>query len=368
MFKRKGTTMTRQTHKLSGGSKTLRLLLAALVALILPLSLIACTDSDGPSSGGTGATAQFPLGRTQIQALGGGLCGSPSYIAKELGFWEEEGIDVELVSGTFQQQKDGLASGQFLVTNGDFQFFPAVNEGLDIKIIGGLHEGCIKLLVPGDSPIRSVADLRGKTIGVDEVGGTPWAITSVALANAGIDPREEAGEVTWAPYDLTVLEEVAARGEVDAIAAWDPFGTQAEKDGFRVLVDIGAGNIFGGRYCCFLYASNQAIQQQPEQVEALLRGWYRAVEWIAANPEEAADIVTDSSKHEAYVASEDKALLVELLKSYKYHGSHTEANSTTQPYEDARYFVDELKKTGYLPADTDTQQFIDKLWAEVDWR
>jgi NitT/TauT family transport system substrate-binding protein len=222
--------------------------------------------------------------------------------------------------------------------------------------------------VPGDSPIKTVADLKGKTIGVDEVGGTPWAITSVALANAGIDPSAEAGEVVWAPYDLTVLEEVAGRGEVDAIAAWDPFGTQAEKNGFRVLVDIGSGNIFGGKYCCFLYASNQGIQQTPEKVEALLRGWYRAVEWIAANPEQAADIVTDGSQHEPYVASDDKELLVELLRSYKYHGTHTEANSTTQPYQDALYFAEELKKTGYLPADLDTNQFIDKLWAEVNWQ
>jgi NitT/TauT family transport system substrate-binding protein len=99
-----------------------------------------------------------------------------------------------------------------------------------------------------------------------------------------------------------------------------------------------------------------------------LHGWYRAVEWIADNPEEAADIVTDGSTHEAYVASDDKELLVELLKSYKYHGTHNEANSTTQPYEDALYFAEELKKTGYLPAELDAQQFADKLWAEVDWQ
>ncbi|MDR2671847.1 MAG: ABC transporter substrate-binding protein [Coriobacteriales bacterium] len=351
---------------------TIRAALCAAVALALTFALAACggtpssTSSSSSSTSGSTTPASFPLGSTQIQALGGGLCGSPTYIAKELGFWEEEGIDVELVSGTFQQQKDGLASGQFLVTNGDFQFFPAVNEGLDISIIGGLHEGCIKLLVPGDSPIQSVADLRGKTIGVDEVGGTPWAITSVALANAGINPSEEAGEVVWAPYDLTVLQEVAERGEVDAIAAWDPFGTQAEKAGFRVLVDIGEDSIFAGKYCCFLYASNDAIVNHPEQIEALLRGWYRAVEWIAANPEEAADIVTDGSSHEPYVASDDKALLVELLESYHYHGHH-DASNATQPYDDALYFVDQLKQTGYLPADINTQQFVDNLWVKIDW-
>jgi NitT/TauT family transport system substrate-binding protein len=359
------------------------LILALLLVLSVPLA--ACGNagdngnaSDSVASSGVEATssansasqtdaaagAQFPLGKTQIQALGGGLCGSPTYIAKELGYWEELGLDVELVSGTFAQNQSGLASGQFLVANGDFQFFPAVNEGLDLKVIGGLHEGCIKLLVPPNSSITSLADLRGKRIGVDEIGGTPWAVASVALAEAGINPAEDAHQVTWVPYDLTVLEEVAARGELDAIAAWDPFGTQAEQHGFTTLVDIGEGALFGGRYCCFLYASAQAVEQQPEQVKALLDGWYKAVEWISEHPEEAADIVTDSSNHEAYVSSEDKSLLVSLLKSYHYQGHHGSDN-VGQAKDDVQYFAEKLTNTGYLPKDLDARQFAEDIWVDV---
>jgi NitT/TauT family transport system substrate-binding protein len=322
-------------------------------------------DSGTPAADtNTPKEPEFPLGSTQIQALGGGVCGSPTYVAKDKGFWADEGIDVELVAGTFAAQQAGLASGQFLVTNGDFQFFPAVNEGLDIKIIGGMHEGCIKLLVPGDSPITSVADLKGKTIGVDEIGGTPWAITSVALANAGIDPSAEGGEVTWAPYDLTVLSEVAARGEVDAFAAWDPFGTQAEQEGFRVLVDIGSTDIFAGRYCCFLWASNDAITKTPEKIKALLAGWQRAVEWVSANPADAAKLITDSSQHEAYVSSDDLDLLTTLLTSYHYKDHHG-ADNQSQAREDAEYFAGELKKTGYLPTDLDVAAFVDNIWVDV---
>ncbi|MBO1684386.1 ABC transporter substrate-binding protein, partial [[Clostridium] scindens] len=70
-------------------------------------------------------------------------------------FFAKEGFDVTLVSGTFEDQKTGLASGKFTVTNGDFQFFPSVQQGLDIKVIGGLHKGCIKLVVPPNSPIKT---------------------------------------------------------------------------------------------------------------------------------------------------------------------------------------------------------------------
>ncbi|MDR1714026.1 MAG: ABC transporter substrate-binding protein [Coriobacteriales bacterium] len=341
--------------------------------------LAACTNTassgGGDSSGGSTTDSgsdtpvdEYPLGKTEIQVLGGGVCGAPAYVALEKGYFKDEGIDVTPVAGSFQQQKDGLASGQFLVTNGDFQFFPAINEGLDLKIIGGIHEGCIKLLVPKDSPITSVAELKGKRIGVDEVGGTPWAITSVALANEGIDPNVEGGDVTWVPYDLSVLAEQADAGEVDAYAAWDPFGTEAERTrGHKVLVDIGEGPIFGGKYCCFLYASGSAVSGQLEQVKALKKAWFKAIEWIAANPREAAEIITSpaSANGEPYVASEDIDLIETLLSSYHYASSHSSADFSTAK-SNTEYFVGELKKTGYLPEDLDVAAFVEKAVIDID--
>jgi NitT/TauT family transport system substrate-binding protein len=326
------------------------------------LGLTGCGDSKG-SGGAAGGSGDFPLGKTQVQALGGGVCGAPAYIAKDKGFWADEGLDVELVSGTFAQQQSGLASGQFLGTNGDFQFFPAINEGLDLKVLTGLHEGCIKLVVPTDSPIKKVADLKGKKIGVDEIGGTPWAITSVALAEAGVDPSVEAGAVVWAPYDLSVLEEVTGSPDgPDAFAAWDPFGVIAVNSGkFRVLVDIGEDAPFAGRSCCFLYVSNDSLQNKHDQVKGLYAGWTKAEEWISANPDEAAKIITDGSAHEAYVASEDVAFIADLLGSYHYSKTH-DAGHTKKAYDDVLYFAEKLKDTGYLPKDLDAKAFADKVW------
>ncbi|MDR0676002.1 MAG: ABC transporter substrate-binding protein [Elusimicrobiota bacterium] len=300
---------------------------------------------------------KYPLGATDIQALGGGACGAPSYIAYEKGFFADEGLDVTLVSGTFETQKAGLASGKYAVTNGDFQFFPSVNEGLDIKIIGGLHQGCIKLLVPKNSNITKPEDLAGKRIGVDEIGGTPMAITSVVLANANINPTTG---VTWLPYPLDQLGNVAEKGEIDALAAWDPFGTLYEKQGYRVLVDIGTHPLFAGKYCCFLYASTKQIKQNPKKVAAILRAYQKAQEWIAANPEETARIIVERE----YIPGEDPILTAELLKSYNYgHKNHASASNNAK--EDAQYFVEQLKKTGYLPTNLDTKNFVDKLYYDV---
>lgn len=330
------------------------------------VALSGCATAEKPvDTGGdaTPASVEFPLGKSQVQALGGGVCGAPAYIAKDKGFWADEGLDIELVSGTFAQQQSGLASGQFLGTNGDFQFFPAINEGLDLKVLTKLHEGCISLVVSTDSPIQTVADLKGKKIGVDEIGGTPWAITSVALGEVGIDPSVEAGEVVWAPYDLSVLEEVTGSPDgPDAFAAWDPFGVVAVKSGkFRTLVNIGEDAPFAGKACCFLYVSNEALQNKRDHIKALYAGWTKAEEWIANNADEAAKIITDGTAHEAYVASEDVAFIAESLSSYHYSPTH-DSSHTNKAYDDVLYFADKLKKTGYLPADLDAKAFADKVW------
>jgi NitT/TauT family transport system substrate-binding protein len=302
--------------------------------------------------------AQYPFGTIEIEALGGGACGTPFYIAYENGFFAREGINAVLVSGTFETNKAGLASGKYPVANGDFQFFPSVNEGLDIKIIGGLHQGCIKILVPKGSSIKSVKDLKGKRIGVDEIGGTPMAVTSVALANAGISPIDG---VSWLPYPLDQIVEIADKGEVDAFALWDPYATIAEKDGYPVLVDIAKDPIFAGKYCCFLYASGKQIRENPKRILAILSALQKASDWIADNPEQAAKTAVEKD----YLPGDDPKLVAELLNGYKYGHKHNLLTNENTTKKDAYYFAQELKKTGYLPKDLDVKKFIDENYVDV---
>ena len=304
-----------------------------------------------------GATAEFPFGKVEIQALSGGACGAPAYIAKEKGFFAAEGLDVTLETGTFETNKTGLASGKFPVAIGDFQFFPSINEGLKIKLIAVLHQGCIKLVVPPGSKIKDAKDLAGKKIGVDEIGGTPMAITSVYLANNGIDAKTG---VSWLAYPVELLQKVAEKGQVDAVALWDPFGTLAEKKGYRVLCDIGKHPLFAGKYCCCLYASTEQLENYPERIKAILRAYNKASEWIAAHPEETASIIIKKK----YISSDDPALITELIKSYQYHAHHNAAIAH-KAKDDAFYFANELKKTGFLPKDLDIKKFVDNLYFDL---
>ncbi|MBP2032940.1 NitT/TauT family transport system substrate-binding protein [Clostridium algifaecis] len=320
-----------------------------LIAASIPV-LAACGQSTATSNQASG---KYKYGKLQIQALGGGVCGAPAYIAKEKGFFAKEGLDVTLVSGNFEEAKAGLASGKFTVANGDFQYFPSVQQGLDLKVVGGLHKGCIKLVVPPNSKIKSVKDLKGKKIGVDEIGGTPMAITSVALANNNIDPTNG---VKWLAYPLDQLEQAIDKGEVDAFAAWDPYGTQAQiNKNFRVLTDIATDPLFKGKTCCFLYASEKQIKENPQRIAAIVRAYKEADDWISKHPEETAKIEVEKK----YVPAADVKLVTQLIKAYDFK------YTTDGAKDDVNYFVGQLNKTGFLKKDTDPSTFTKNVYYDA---
>jgi NitT/TauT family transport system substrate-binding protein len=106
---------------------------------------------------------------------------------------------VTLISASTETRKIGLNNGTIPIVNGDFQFFPSIENDIKVKVVDGLHNGCIKFLVRKDSPIKGAGDLKGLKIGVDEIGGTPHQVASVWLEKNGISANPEKGEVNSFP-------------------------------------------------------------------------------------------------------------------------------------------------------------------------
>ena len=163
----------------------------------------ASTNTSGDSGSTSNETSEKSFGKIDIPALDGSLCGAPIYIAYEKGFFAEEGIDANLTAADFETRKIGLNNGNVPFVNGDFQFFSSAEQGIDMKVIGGMHYGCIKLIVRNDSDIPASTDdpskLKGLKIGVDEVGGTTFQVASVWLEENGVSAKQENGEATFLP-------------------------------------------------------------------------------------------------------------------------------------------------------------------------
>mgnify|MGYP001177783672 CR=1 FL=1 len=337
-----------------------RLVSTILFPAIFAVILAACGKADNKDA--SSENTVYKYGKIDIPGKEGSLCAAPIYIAYEKGFFKEQGFDVNLISADTETRKIGLNNGTIPIVNGDFQFFPSIENDVKVKVVDGLHYGCIKLLVPKDSPIQGVEDLRGKKISVDEIGGTPHQVAAVWLEKNGISARQEDGEVTFLPFDDGNLAvEALKKGEVDVAALWDPFGSVQEKTGeYRVLLDISVDEPFAGKYCCFLYASEKLLNEKPEHVAALLRAYRAAQNWIAENPEETVDIIIKGK----YSQIEDRELAIELIKSYRYPTTEDREKNPDQVRENVLYFAEQLYQIGYLT--TNPERFTEKAYAEVD--
>ena len=309
------------------------------------------------------AVTQFKYGKVQIPGKGGALCGAPVYIAYEKGFFAAEGFDVELISADTETRKIGLNNGTIPVVNGDFQFFQSIENGVNVSVVEGLHKGCIKFLVRAESDIYTVDDLKGKIIGIDEVGGTPHQVAAVWLEKAGISADQAKKEITFVPFEEGNLQVEALRsGAVDVAALWDPFASVQEKSSeFRVIFDLATDPLFSEHYCCFLYASNKWIEEKPEQVAALLRAYRSALDWIASNIDEAVTIIADKK----YSSIDDqRAIAAELLSHYAI--PHL-ADHDTAAYNiggDVKYFAEQLYEIGYL--ETPPDEFVKIAYYKSD--
>ena len=288
--------------------------------------------------------------KINIPGLDGSLCGAPIYIAYENGYFKEEGFDVTLISADTETRKIGLNNGTIPIVNGDFQFFPS------------MEEGCIKIVVRPDSEIKSPEDLKNLKIGVDEIGGTPHQVASVWLENAGISARQEDHQVEFLPFADGNLElEALYKGDIDAAAMWDPLASVAEKAGkVKTILNITTDEPFAGKSCCFLYASRKVYEENPEEIAALLRAYRKAQDFINKNPEQAVDIIIKGK----YSQIEDRELAVELITSYNYPSYEQRANNEFNVKDDVRYFAQQLYDIGYLKTDADT--YTSKYFVEVN--
>ena len=195
-----------------------------------------------------------------------------------------EGVDVkwtEFPAGP--QLLEGLNVGSIdFGTVGEAPPIFAQAAGADLVYVA--HEppspAAEALVVPKDSAIRSVADLKGKKVALNKGSNVHYLLVKVLEANglkySDIEP------IFLAPADARAAFE---RGSVDAWAIWDPFFAAAQKQiGARVLAD-GTGVVKNHQ---FYLASRGFAHQNPALVHAVLDELAKIDAWGAKNPGEVA--------------------------------------------------------------------------------
>ena len=154
--------------------------------------------------------------------------------------------------------------------------------GADLVYVGNEPPapGAEALLVPKDSPIRSVAELKGKKIAVAKGSNANYLLVKL-LENAGLK-YSDVEVVYLAPADARAAFE---SGRVAAWSIWDPFLAAAEKQlSARVLAD-GRGAVANHQ---FYLAARAFAEKHPEVVHILLEELDKIDQWGKQNPQEVA--------------------------------------------------------------------------------
>lgn len=239
---------------------------------------------------------------------------APQYIALALGFFEDEGLDVEITtSGGSEKAMTALLSGSAdLCLAGPETGVYVMNEGKEDHpvIVGQLtkRDGSF-LIARTPSDHFSWDDLKGKTIIGGRAGGMPIMTLRWVMANNGLIDGENCTIIDSIQFNL--MAGAFESGEGDYVTLFEPTATEFQKAGKGYIVaNIGleSGEV---PYTCY-FASQKMIEEHPERIEAFLRAIYRAQQWIeTASDEDAAKAM------QPYFPDASLESLMAVVKSYR---------------------------------------------------
>jgi NitT/TauT family transport system substrate-binding protein len=294
-------------------------------------------------------------GRTKVKVCYIGLtCEPPIYVAYEKGFFKDEGLDVELVKSDWDSMRDGLGLGRFDATHHLIMYLlKPIDEGLDVKLTGGIHSGCLRVQAGVNSGITQVADLKGKRIGISHMGAPPFLFASRVLAANGIDPKTD---VEWITFPPDAVELALDRGQVDAVANAEPIGTilLAHEKAHKVI-DQGLDLPYSEEFCCVTAVNGAFARKNPKAAAAVTRALLKGAKWVAANKTAAAKLAVEKG----YLASTPE-LNVQAIRDIKYMPAVAKAR------RDILQVAKEMKDANFLRPDTDPEELTKRAWLDLD--
>lgn len=241
------------------------------------------------------AMQKEPVFGTEINYLfNGGACVSAKYLAEELGYYQDYGINATYVEGDSVVNTVGTGKCMWGTDHIATMLVPITN-GVNMTFVCGSHMGCKSVYVFNDSEIEDSEDLVGKTIAIhDGTGNSDQNIIYRMLDTDGIDPTTE--------VEYSNIEDSAATvaamesGEVDAAIFSDYFVIANYKDQMRKVCSITPVDGFEGEVCCVTAMNNDFIKENPIHAKYVTMAIKRAGQYARLHPEEAIQIMYDTDK------------------------------------------------------------------------
>lgn len=292
---------------------------SGLVAgIILAFILSACGSSGTTtttSSNGTTTTV------THLSIMVGGLSKQiylPNELTQRLGYFAQQGLDVTLIDeASGQSSEDQVLAGQVQAGSGSY------NHTIDLQAAGKNIECVVQLgVAPGEAEIvsakeanqiHSFADLKGKNLGVTELGSGTQALQVALLHKEGLGPSA-AHFIPVGAGDTFIA--ALQQGRIDAGMTTEPTISRVLSSGIgKVLVDLRSSQsttaALGGSYpfiCLFM--KNDYVNSHKDVVQKLVNAYVKTLKWMQSHT---AAQIADKMPPDYYAG--DKTLYVTALQN-----------------------------------------------------
>lgn len=305
--------------------------------------------------GGVAKALPTPLKKIRFAINASAVCLAPVFLGKEKGVYERHGLDVEFVNfgSSSEALIEAIATGKAEGGVGmALRWLKPLEQGFDVKITAGTHGGCSRLVAPVSAGVKTLADLRGKAIGISDQNSPAKHFFAILLLKEGVDPVRE---VEWKQYPGEVLSLAAQKGEVAAIADGDPKAWRWLKDGF-VQVASNLDHGFEHRVCCIVGITGKLVREDRPTAAALTRALIEAQELTVARPRDAAAVYLKNVP-----PGWDVDDITAVLNDQTHH--HHPVGAALE--QEIALYAEELKAVRVFKPSTDPAKFARKVYADV---
>src|SRR5215813_13679952 len=217
-------------------------------------------------------------------------------LAQKMGFLKEEGIEAEVIRLSSGVAVPALASGDADYYTGASALRAAL-QGLPIKIVASYLQGNDQTLVTR-SDIRSVRELKGKTVAIGSPGGSPDRNARLMLRHFGLEPEKD---VKLSPGGLP--EGRLARlqqGLIDATVVPVPLDLLATKMGLNLLARAYELFTYPGSG---LVTTTKKIKEKPDEIKRVIKAGIKSSRYIKSNRDATIKFLMDWQKIDSEIAT-----------------------------------------------------------------
>jgi NitT/TauT family transport system substrate-binding protein len=321
------------------------------LALLLGLLAPACFALVWYIGWGPGSDDE-PNNRLKVSYLGL-TCEAPIFMAYENGFFTEEGLEVELVKTDWDTMRDGLALGRIDATHHLTMFLlKPIEQGVDLRITGGIHTGCLRLQAGIKTDIRKLEDLKGKKIGISNMGNPPFLFSTRVFNSKGIDINKD---VDWEVYPNEAMELALDQGRIDAVASAEPIGTiLLAHDKVRTIADQATDSPYRDEYCCVTVVSGKLARTNPEKAAKATRALLKGAKWVNVNQTAASKIAVEKG----YLAASVE-LNAQAISKLSY------APGVARARRDLLSAAKAMKECGFLSPGREPEELVETAWLDL---